>query len=99
MSFVSTASALFSVTTQFLLRRLRRADKGWESAMAHKRYRDEPNEERPFTDEEHLRMWWAQSWRGEYHWIEGELYKQPDVRRGMCEGLTTREPLTIYEPT
>lgn len=61
-------------------------------------YRDEPlAEDRPFTPLEVLRMWWAEAWRGEYHWLEGELYKQADVRIGMVEGLSVREELTVYE--
>lgn len=89
---------VFASTTQWLLTRLKRADDGWENAMANPDYRDEPlADDRPFTPLENIRMWWAQAWRGEYHWIEGELYNQPDVRKGMVEGLATREPLTIYE--
>jgi hypothetical protein len=94
---VSTATLILSVTTQFLLRRLRRADLGWERAMNHKRYRDEPSEDRPFTPEEALRMFWAEAWRGEFHWLEGELYKQRDVRLGMVEGLNVRQEVTQYE--
>ena len=94
----STASSFFSVTTQWLLRRLKRADLGWERAMAHPDYRDEPlAEDKPFTVIEVARMWWTEAWRGEYHWLEGELYRQPEIRKGMVEGLNTREQLTIYE--
>lgn len=95
---VSTATSFYSVTTQWLLTRLKRADLGWERAMANPAYRDEPlAEDRPFTALEELRMWWAEAWRHEYHWLEGELYRQPEIRKGMVEGLNTREPLTVYE--
>ena len=65
--------------------------------MAHPRYRDEPNDEQPFTEEQKLRYWWADTWRLEYHEIETALYRRPDVRLGMIEGLTTREIPTVYE--
>lgn len=86
----------FSVTTQWLLNRLKRADKGWEKAILHPKYRDEPLEDKAFTPAEHVRMFWAESWRCEFHWIESELYKQPEIRSGLCEGVSTREPMTIY---
>ncbi len=65
--------------------------------MAHKRYRDEPSEDRPFTKQESLRYWWADTWRLVFHEYENALYSEPDVRRGMVEGLNVREPLTYYE--
>ena len=88
---------IHDLSAQKLLQRLRRADQGWIRAMAHKRYRDEPSEDRPFTEEEKIRYWWADTWRLLYHEYEQALYKNPDVRAGMVEGLTTREPLLIYE--
>lgn len=83
--------------TQHLLSRLRTSDRRWEAAMKHPGYRDEPTEERPFTEAEVLRYKWADAWRNAYHLYEEALYRQPDVRAGMIEGLTLREPLTIYE--
>lgn len=83
--------------TEFLLRRLRRCDQGWERGMAHPGYRDEPTDEHAFTDEEQRRMYWVQSWRFAFHDFEQALYDQEDVRRGMIEGLSTREVATVYE--
>lgn len=84
-------------TTEQILRRLKFCDRRWVQAMAHPSYRDEPTDERPFTEQERLRYWWADQWRLAYHEYEQALYSQKDVRLGMVEGLVGREPLTIYE--
>lgn len=65
--------------------------------MRHPKYRDEPSDDRPFSDEDWQRYWWADQWRLAYHDYEAALYNQRDVRLGMVEGLVGREPLTIYE--
>lgn len=65
--------------------------------MLHPLYRDEPTEEKPFTPEEELRYWWADNWRLLFHEYESALYRQRDVRHGLLEGLSQREPLVVYE--
>lgn len=81
----------------YLTAALRYCDYRWERAMAHPAYRDEPSDEKPFTDAELLRYWWADSWRNLYHEYESELYRQPEIRHGLLEGASYREPLPIYE--
>ena len=85
------------MTTEKLISGLRYCDARWETAICHPEYRDEPTEDKPFTEENHRRYWWADQWRLLFHEFENALYRQPDVRAGMIEGLTTREPLTIYD--
>lgn len=83
----------------FLLRRLKRCEKGWEVGMAKPGYRDdpeEPKEQGPFTEEETRLMTWVQAWRIRFHEYEEALYLEEEVRRGMIEGLTTRGIVTDY---
>lgn len=65
--------------------------------MAHPQYLDEPKEGETFTDAQFQRYWWADTWRDLYHHYEHQLYKQRDIRHGLLEGLSQREPLVIYE--
>lgn len=89
---------IFSVTTTFLLRRLRRADKGWERAMSAKAYPfPDDADEKPFTPVEALRFWWADSWRQEYSWLENQLLKQPDVRAGLCFGYSEQQDPVYHD--
>lgn len=85
-----------SLSTEALVRRLKKCDERWCRAMAHPKYRDEPSEDRPFTEEEARRYWWADQWRLAYHEYESALYQQRDVRLGMVEGLLVRETTTVY---
>lgn len=85
------------MTVEKLVSRMRFCDRRWSKAMVNPNYRDEPSEDRPFTEENKLRYWWADSWRKLFHQYESALYQEPEVRRGMVEGLVTREPLTVYE--
>jgi hypothetical protein len=88
---------LDSKSVEYLLRRLRHCDKRWEAAMAHKEYRDEPTPDRPFTDAERVRMYWAEAWRVRFHEYEEALYRNREVRLGLIEGIQVRTPATIYE--
>lgn len=84
-------------TTEWLSERLAAADRRWEKAMAHPRYRDEPSDDKPFTASDSLRYFWADTWRKVFHEYENALYRRPEVRRGMVEGLTNRVPLTDFQ--
>lgn len=82
-----------------MVARLQRVDKRWEAAICHRLYRDEATAEKPFTAPEWNQFLWACAWRDLFHKYEEALYAHPDIRAGLVEGITTREPLTIYEPT
>lgn len=84
-------------TTQWLLKQMKAIDIKWERAIRRPSYKDEPKEGETFTPTETLSYWWADSWRRAFHWFEGELYQQPDVRAGLVEGLSVREEIT-FEP-
>lgn len=84
-------------STEWLLARLAAADARWGAAMNHPKYRDEECEEKPFTEYEKVRFWWADTWRKSFHEYEKSLYRRRDVREGMLEGLSVRVTPTAYE--
>lgn len=84
-------------SVEWLYQRLGQADKRWEEAMLHPKYLDEPKDDKSFTPAEALRYWWADTWRNLFHEYENALYARREVRHGLIEGVTEREPPTIYE--
>lgn len=90
---------IFSVTTTYLLRRLKRSARGWDRAMAHAAYPfPDDAEEKPFTTIEAVRYWWADSWRQEHNWLENQLLQQSDVRAGLCLGFSEQQDPVYHDP-
>lgn len=92
----SSRNAPENLSTEALVRRLRYCESRWDAAMLHPGYRDEPSTDRPFSEAESVRYWWADQWRLAFHAYEGELYRRRDVRLGLVEGLAVREQSTVY---
>lgn len=88
-----------------LVRRYRRADSRWETALKRKGYpQDDDAEEaalagKPHTEAEALRVRWANAWRQALHAAEEALYATREVRDGLAEGLQLREGPTYHEQT
>ena len=90
---------LSDLPAEFLVRRLKHCDQKWDQAMRHPKYRDEPTEEEPFSEEDWLFFNLASRWRDRFHEYEEALYRQRDTVHGLLEGLSVREPATVYEST
>ena len=72
-----------TATVQYLVARLAKADKRWDTAMAREGYRDDPDEADeeglPFTEADWRLYGWADSWRLMVHRIENAIEATPEA--------------------
>jgi hypothetical protein len=86
-------------TVAFVARRIRTAETRWTEAMARPGYKDDPEEEGPFSETDWALWSWADAWRLIVHRYEALLDALPEAAAVRAErySIAAQNP-TIYEP-
>ena len=85
-----------NTTLSFLSGRLAKADQRWLVAMKRPGYKDDPQDEGPFSERDWDLWEWANAWRLEVHRIENELDELPEFRRQVAMASSFRAVEATY---